>query len=252
MTASHPAAYAAATSVLGRAFSLLKRRTAALAVASAIVLPCIAAPVQAATLTRIEIGSPNTTAFLLGGQLVGGELLALQAEVAKLPSDRRVAVILDSPGGLLSEGLKLGRFFHDAKIATFVFTGGIGCHSACALAFLGGRDAATGKPLRVMMSGARLGFHQFGAKFDPAKTYDKKDMSTVVEDTHRVMDNIIGYLHAIGEDLAFLPLMLRAPHEAITLVNDDEALMKGIHVMEMKTQRIIDPSNIIKRRVASR
>jgi hypothetical protein len=46
--------------------------------------------------------------------------------------------------------------------------------------------------------------------------------------------------------------MLRAPHEAITLVNDDEALMKGIHVMELKTQRIIDPSNIIKRRVASR
>ena len=38
----------------------------------------------------------------------------------------------------------------------------------------------------------------------------------------------------------------------ITLVNDDEALMKGIHVMELKTQRIIDPSNIIKRRVASR
>jgi hypothetical protein len=66
------------------------------------------------------------------------------------------------------------------------------------------------------------------------------------------MDNIIGYLNAIGEDLAFLPLMLRAPQEAITLVNDDEALMKGIHVMELKMQRIIDPSNIIKRRVASR
>jgi hypothetical protein len=46
--------------------------------------------------------------------------------------------------------------------------------------------------------------------------------------------------------------MLRAPHEAITLVNDDEALVKGIHVMDQKTQRIIDPSNIIKRRVAAR
>ena len=242
----------AATAVLGRAFSILKRRAAALAVASAVVLPCVAAPAQAATLTRIEIGSPNTTAFMLGGQIVGGELLALQAEVAKLPPDRRVAVILDSPGGLVAEGLKLGRFFHDTKIATFVFAGGIGCHSACALAFLGGRDSVSGKRLRVMMSGARLGFHQFGAKFDPAKTYSKKDMATVVEDTHRVMDNIIGYLHAIGEDLAFLPLMLRAPHEAIMLVSDDEALMKGIHVMEQKTQRIIDPNNIVKRRVASK
>ena len=162
-----------------------------------------------------------------------------------------MAVVLDSPGGLISEGLKLGRFFHEAKIATFVFTGGIGCHSACALAFLGGRDATTGKRLRVMMSGARLGFHQFGAKFDPAKTYSKKDMDGVVEEAHRVMDSILGYLRAIGEDISFLPLMLRAPHEAITLVNDDEALMRGIHIMEQKTQRIIDPTNIAKRRSRS-
>jgi hypothetical protein len=251
MTATRLGPCVAVKSAIGSAFSLLGRRAATLAAAAAIALPCIAAPAQAAKLTRMEIGSPNTTAFLLGGQLVGGELLALQAEVARLPPNRRVAVILDSPGGLVTEGLKLGRFFHDAKIATFVFTGGIGCHSACALAFLGGRDAATSKPLRVMMSGARLGFHQFGAKFDPAKTYSKKDMTTVVEDTQRVMDSIIVYLHAIHEDLAFLPLMLRAPHEAMTLVNDDEALMRGIHVMEQKTQRIIDPGNIVKRRVAS-
>jgi hypothetical protein len=238
---------------IGRlAWCLFKRRVAALATISAVGIACMAAPVHAATVTRIEIGSPDTTAFLLGGQLAGGELLALQSEVAKLPPNRRVAVILDSPGGLVSEGLKLGQFFYDAKIATFVFAGGYGCHSACALAFLGGRDAATGKPLRVMMSGARLGFHQFGAKFDNTKTYTKKDMATVVQDTQRVMDAIIGYLRAINEDLDFLALMLRAPHEAITLVNDDEAPMKGIHVMEQKTQRIIDPSNIIQRRVAAR
>ena len=193
-----------------------------------------AGPAQAATLTRIDIGSPNTTAFLLNGTLVGGELLKLQAEVAKLPPSGRVAVVLDSPGGLVAEGLKLGRFFYEAKIATFVFTGGIGCHSACSLAFLGGRDAATGKRLRVMMSGAQLGFHQFGAKFDPSKTYKQKDMSAVVEDAHRVMDTIIGYLSDIGEDLAFLPLMLQGAARIDTFVNDDAALMRGIHIMEQK------------------
>ena len=241
-----------AAPVGGRAWSLLKLRAAVLAAICTVGISCTAAPIHAATVTRVEIASPDTTAFLLSGQLAGGELLALQSEVAKLPSNRRIAVILDSPGGLVSEGLKLGQFFYDAKIATFVFAGGYGCHSACALAFLAGRDAATGKPLRVMMSGARLGFHQFGAKFDNTKTYTKKDMATVVQDTQRVMDAIIGYLRAINEDLDFLPLMLRAPHEAITLVNDDEALMKGIYVMEQKTQRIIDPQNIVKRRVAAR
>src|SRR6516162_6351545 len=216
-----------AAPVIGPVLSALKRCVAALAATSTMIAcMAVAAPARAASVTRVEIGSPDTTAFLLSGRLVGGELLALQAEVAKLPSNRRVAVILDSPGGLVSEGLKLGQFFYDAKITTFVFAGGYGCHSACALAFLGGREAATGKPLRVMMSGARLGFHQFGAKFDNTKTYTKKDMATVVQDTQRVMDAIIGYLRAINEDLDFLPLMLRAPHEAITLVNDDLALMK--------------------------
>jgi len=55
----------------------------------------------------------------------------------------------------------------------------------------------------------------------------------------------------IGEDLGFLPLMLRAPHESMTFLGDDAALMRGIHVMERETQRIIDPSNI-KKRLASK
>ena len=101
-----------------------------------------------------------------------------------------------------------------------------------------------------MMSGAQLGFHQFGAKFDPSKTYKQKDMYAVVEDAHRVMDAIIGYLTDIGEDLAFLPLMLRAPHESMTFLGDDAALMRGIHIMQRDTQRIIDPSNIKKRLVS--
>ena len=239
-----------AASGLGRVLDFSRARTRALMAAATVAGFLAASPAQAANLTRVEIGSPNTTAFLLSGMLVGGDLLKLQAEVAKLPPNRRIAVILDSPGGLVAEGLKLGQFFHEAKIATFVFAGGIGCHSACSLAFLGGRDAATGKRLRVMMSGAKLGFHQFGAKFDPAKTYKQKDMSVVVEDAHRVMDAIIGYLSDIGEDLAFLPLMLRAPHESMTFLGDDAALMRGIHVMERDTQRIIDPSNI-KSRLAS-
>jgi hypothetical protein len=244
------AAYLGAASALGRGLALARDRSKVLLAAAAVAGTLAAGPAQAATLTRVEIGSPNTTAFLLSGMFAGGELLKLQAEVAKLPPTRRIAVILDSPGGLVAEGLKLGRFFHEAKIATFVFAGGIGCHSACSLAFLGGRDAASGKRLRVMMSGAQLGFHQFGAKFDPTKTYKNKDMSAVVEDSQRIMDAIIAYLSDIGEDLGFLPLMLRAPHESMTFLADDAALMRGIHVMERNTQRIIDPSNI-RNRVAS-
>ena len=58
----------------------------------------------------------------------------------------------------------------------------------------------------------------------------------------------------LGE-LGVLPRLTAAgavPLDRFTLVNDDAALMKGIHVMDQKAQRIIDPSNIIKRRVAAR
>jgi hypothetical protein len=211
----------------------------------------LTAPAFAASLTQVEYGHPSTTTFLLNGPLTGGEQARLQAEVAKLPPTRRIAIILNSPGGLLAEGLRLGRFFHEAKIATYVFAGGIGCHSACSLAFLGGRDSTTGKPLRVMMSGARLGFHQFSARFDPGRSYTQKDMSAAVEDAHRVMDSIIGYLRAIDEDLSFLTLMLKAPHESIALLSDDAAAQRGIQVLRGSAQSLLDPDSARNSRLAS-
>jgi hypothetical protein len=207
-------------------------------------------PVQAASLRHAEAIGANATTFLLSGVLTGGETAALREEVAKLPPGQRVAVILDSPGGLVAEGLKLGRFFYDARIATVVVAGGIGCHSACSLAFLGGRDAASGKRLRVMMSGARLGFHQFSAKFDPAKSYTRSDMSAAVENAHRVMDAIVDYLRGIDEDLTFLTLMLRAPHETIALLDEDAALERGIHVVARGPLSSFDPYES-RRRLAS-
>src|SRR5262249_59789204 len=96
MIAPRLASYIAAP-VGGGAWSLLKRHAAALAATCAVGISCMAAPIHAATVTRIEIGSPDTTAFLLGGQLAGGELLALQLEIAKLSPNRRAAVILHPP-----------------------------------------------------------------------------------------------------------------------------------------------------------
>ena len=228
----------------------LKAALGAGVLAGALAGPLAATPATAANLSTIDNGGPNTTTFLLSGPFVGGEQAKLQAELAKLPPTRRVAIVLDSPGGLLAEGLRLGRFFHDAKIATFVFAGGTGCHSACSLALRGGRDTATGLRHRVMMSGAKLGFHQFSARFDQARTYSQKDMSVAVEDAHRVMDSIIGYLRAIDEDLSFLTLMLKAPHESLTLLTEEAAVQRGIHVVRGTAQSLIDP-DIARSRLAS-
>ena len=107
-------------------------------------------------------------------------------------------VYLNSPGGNLREGMRLGKFFFDNKIETVVETK-TSCASACALAFLGGRDGDTGKPHRTKASNSGLGFHSFTREFD-AKSYTADDLKTVVQMTQTQVFVVAEYLKAIGAD----------------------------------------------------
>jgi len=60
-------------------------------------------------------------------------------------------VILDSPGGQIYEGRGLARVIRERGLATYTLRE---CASACATAFLAGRE-------RLLAPGARLGFHQY-------------------------------------------------------------------------------------------
>ena len=87
-----------------------------------------------------------------------------------LPKKPTVVVYLNSTGGNLREGMRLGRFFFHNKIETVVESK-TACASACALAFLGGRDGVTGKPHRTKASTSGVGFHSFSREFDKDKNY---------------------------------------------------------------------------------
>ena len=227
-----------------RSTSLLSRFVSSLAVVATSALAVLAvAPTasHAGDIHKIELGRADTSGFLISGAFVGGELAKLMAEVQKVPAGRRIAVLLDSPGGLVAEGLALGRYFHMAKIATFVVAGGQGCHSACSMAFLGGRSAETGESFRVMVSGARVGFHQIAYKFDPAKTYSSNEMAQIVEASQREIGAIDTYLRDVSADPEFLSIMLRTPHTGITLIPDQDASRLGIHLMDQATQKLSAP-----------
>jgi hypothetical protein len=200
----------------------------------------------AASVTEVNSGRTDLTVFLLEGTIQGGETLALEGLVGKLPPNKSAAIILNSPGGNLFEGMKLGRFFYRARIATFVlgFTGG--CHSACALAFLGGRDRDR-RPSRTKMTTGNLGFHQFNrtrSAEETAKKYTKTDMEEELFRTRAAALSIIEYLSDIGEDMSFLHLMLKAPASQITLLSNEDAVTFGIHVMDERTEQIIDSAGI--------
>jgi hypothetical protein len=226
-------------------------RSAALACGLA---ACIAlhttAPAAAAEIARTDLGLPglpDTVGFLYKGTVASGDLLNLQSQISALPPDSAVAVVLESLGGSLSEGIALGRFFHKAKIIAVVGAGGV-CASACSIAFLGGRDAKTGKPMRIKSSMGLLGFHQFSIKFDPNKKYTKKDRDDMVLTVQDITAALVEYFKYINEDLTFLPFMLRAPSEQIRLLSSEDAIASGVHVFNEQTKLLIDPS-LIRQRV---
>jgi hypothetical protein len=95
------------------------------------------------------------------------------AKLARLVHDNDLSgfdnyvVRLNSPGGLVFEGMELGTVIRDAQLETFISRGDE-CASACALAFLGGTSRyATGTGVgRRMEFGAALGFHGFRSATD--------------------------------------------------------------------------------------
>jgi NAD(P)-dependent dehydrogenase (short-subunit alcohol dehydrogenase family) len=122
--------------------------------------------------------SDTVNAIEVKGKFEAGDAVALQAYIAKLPIKRVTTVYLDSLGGSFEEGMALGRFFNRAKIRTVVGAG-VTCTSACTTAFLGGRDAETGKPWRAKGSTARLGFHSFRLNWAD-KDYTAEDIRSLV------------------------------------------------------------------------
>ena len=149
------------------------------------------------------------------------------------------AVYLDSLGGSFEEGMALGRFFHRAKIWTVVGAG-VTCTSACTTAFLGGRDAETGKPWRAKGSTARLGFHSFRLNWAD-KDYTAEDMSRAIAQTQKMTLAMADYMKEVDASLGFLRARLKAPASGMNYMSNEEALALGLYVINVRTGELISP-----------
>jgi hypothetical protein len=124
----------------------------------------------------------------------------------------RYNVLLDSPGGNLIGGIKLGEFFRRQQFATRV-TSGI-CASACAIAFIGGieREAANGK----------LGVHQFynalSLRNPSEKVFDALDMST----QQLLGAVLIDYAFRMGVDPRYIAIAAATSPDQMHFLNQEE------------------------------
>ena len=212
----------------------------AIAAISGFALMGISNEAAAAKFKKIETGQPNTTTVLMNGPINPGDLVKFQKALADVPQNNKIVVMLRSPGGAMSEGLAIGRFVH-ARMITTVVPQGFGCHSACTAIFLAGRDSETGQPARIMMSGAKIGFHQaryYGLA--DTITRDKADeLQTEIQDSVARLNN---YYRDLGIDPEFMELSLSAAHNDIALLSELQALRLGIYVMDTHTGKLMTPA----------
>ena len=205
----------------------------------------LAQPAGALEISKHAKDSAETNAVQLKGRIDDGDTYELQVYIASLAKKPNVVVYLNSTGGNLREGMRLGRFFFQNKIETVVESK-TQCASACALAFLGGRDDS-GKPRRTKASTGGVGFHSFSREFDKDKNYSADDLKTVVQMTQSQVAVVAEYLKAVNADLDLLRIMLRAAANEMNYLSNDDALAVNIRVWDEKRSQIVEPEYVVNK-----
>lgn len=129
--------------------------------------------------------------------------------VAELQRAQPALVLLDSPGGSVSDALAIGRALRQAGADTRLADGAV-CFSACPYIFVGG-------VARAVADNARLGVHQhsFGeSSILPA--------FLAVEDVQRGQAGVLDHLDRMGVDLRLMGPAMATPADEIYILTDQE------------------------------
>jgi hypothetical protein len=171
---------------------------------------------------------PAVTAILAVGDIEEGDVERLSDFLSGVEIRRNVAIYLASPGGSLYEGMRLGMFFKENRIKTVVEGGEI-CASACALAFLGGRDNQ-GRPWRSSSSNSLLGFHAFASADSSLQDENETEM---------VVSHVLAYGREVDAPLELLILNFATPSNTMYWLDQDEICSLGIKLWDLPGDRFI-------------
>lgn len=144
------------------------------------------------------------------GTIMPGTAKLFAAEVAKRGSYIKT-VVLQSPGGSVTDALAMGRLIRKNKLATEV-EGGRYCASACPLVFAGGVD-------RRADTNAAIGVHQVSALAG-----DGMSGADGMENAQEVSAQCQQYLRDMGVDLEVWIHAMETPHEQLYYFRPDELL----------------------------
>jgi hypothetical protein len=165
---------------------------------------------------------PMTFELMGGGRLMAsgtitqGSSLDFAAEVERHGEYIRT-VVLDSPGGSVTDAMAIGRLIREKKFATEVEAGKY-CVSSCPLVFAGGVDRRAGE-------NAMVGVHQVAAMRSAANGPLRDEMSVAQNISARCQR----YLGDMGVNLQVWVDAMETPHDKVFLFKPDE--LKSLNIV---------------------
>ncbi len=159
-------------------------------------------------------------------------------------------ISLDSPGGNLVEGMRLGEAFREHKLITFVGRDS-SCLSACAVSFLGGTKqwAVSAGRFRLLEPGGNLGYHGFElAKDGLGSTNDALELGRYMNAVIRDFALRMG----VGDTGLLASLFHIAPSEIEVIDTPNEIIGLGITLAGERLQPPVGwAEHACRRQVAS-
>jgi hypothetical protein len=168
------------------------------------------------------LGKPMTFELVGGGRLMAtgtitpGIADAFAAEVAKR-ADYIKTVVLNSPGGSVSDALAMGRLIREKKFATEVDANKY-CASSCPLMFMGGVERRAGDK-------AAIGVHQVFAMASADNSAPRDDMS----EAQRISAKCQRYLGDMGINLQVWVHAMETPKDRLFIFKPEE--LKALNIV---------------------
>jgi hypothetical protein len=179
------------------------------------------------------MAKPMTFELVGGGKLMAtgtitpGISEAFAAEVGKR-GDYIKTVVLNSPGGSVTDALAMGRLIRERKFATEVEPGKY-CASSCPLLFAGGVERRAGDK-------AAIGVHQVAAIGSGGNRLPRDEMDVA----QRISTRCQHYLGDMGIDLQVWVHAMETPHDKLFIFKPDE--LKSLNIVTSGAAPVASPA----------
>jgi hypothetical protein len=160
------------------------------------------------------------------GTITPGISEAFAAEVGKR-GDYIKTVVLNSPGGSVTDALAMGRLIREKKFATEVEAGKY-CASSCPLVFAGGVERRAGDK-------AAIGVHQVAA-ISSASAAPRDEMDVA----QRISARCQRYLGDMGLSLQVWVHAMETPHDKLFIFKPDE--LKSLNIVTAGATPVASPA----------